>query len=253
MNCHKDVENSVLFKSPSLNPTASTRAELAIVDKRSCIRNAIATTLGPLISLDVTTTDNADSLLSRRPNNKSSVIRVIIIGDGALDGNQTVREIEKLVEYFPDAKQAVLTDNPKTVSYKKLSKLGVTGIIPSIYDIQQLALCVKIVCAGIAYFPPHIVENSCTNSSKSDDTKRIDKILTPRQQQIMDFIAIGRSNKFIAGELSLSESTVKIHVHNMMKHLGATNRTHATHIINKMRGQTHSSNTYTNEGSTQSI
>lgn len=218
------------------------------MDKRSCIRNAIANALLPLISIEVTTSENADSLLNTRSNSNPTT-QVIVMGDGALDESQTVGEIKKLTEYFPDAQHVVLTDNADTVSYKKMSKLGVTGIIPSNYNIQQLALCVKIVSAGIAYFPPQIVEKSYSNSSTSEITNNpIEKILTPRQRQIMDFIAIGRSNKFIAGELSLSESTVKIHVHNMMKHLGATNRTHATHIINKMRGLTKSNNSYTSDG-----
>ena len=62
----------------------------------------------------------------------------------------------------------------------------------------------------------------------------LDGMLTPRQQQVMRYIAIGKSNKYIAAELSLCESTVKVHVSEVMRRLGATSRTHASYIINQL-------------------
>ena len=48
---------------------------------------------------------------------------------------------------------------------------------------------------------------------------------TPRQSEILNCLRRGLSNKLIAYELQMCESTVKIHVRNIMKKLGATNRT----------------------------
>ena len=49
--------------------------------------------------------------------------------------------------------------------------------------------------------------------------------LTPRQSEILNCLRRGLSNKLIAYELQMCESTVKIHVRNIMKKIGATNRT----------------------------
>lgn len=51
--------------------------------------------------------------------------------------------------------------------------------------------------------------------------------LTIRQQQVLACLKKARSNKEIARELAMSEATVKVHVRQVMKKLGAMNRTHA--------------------------
>jgi DNA-binding NarL/FixJ family response regulator len=51
--------------------------------------------------------------------------------------------------------------------------------------------------------------------------------LTARQVQVLVCLRSGQSNKQIARELEMSEATVKVHVRQVMKRLGATNRTQA--------------------------
>jgi DNA-binding NarL/FixJ family response regulator len=48
--------------------------------------------------------------------------------------------------------------------------------------------------------------------------------LTNREEQIVSHLRSGKSNKQIAYELDLSLGTVKVHLHNIMKKLGAHNR-----------------------------
>jgi DNA-binding NarL/FixJ family response regulator len=54
--------------------------------------------------------------------------------------------------------------------------------------------------------------------------------LTGRQRQVLACLKNARSNKEIARELDMSEATVKVHVRQVMRKLGATNRTHAAVI-----------------------
>jgi DNA-binding NarL/FixJ family response regulator len=54
-----------------------------------------------------------------------------------------------------------------------------------------------------------------------------DAQLTPRELQILPLIAQGMQNKTIAGELGLSEHTVKLHTHNIFSKLKVPNRTGA--------------------------
>lgn len=51
--------------------------------------------------------------------------------------------------------------------------------------------------------------------------------LSPREREILAFIARGQSNKEIARELDLAESTVKIHVQNILRKLGLASRVQA--------------------------
>jgi DNA-binding NarL/FixJ family response regulator len=61
--------------------------------------------------------------------------------------------------------------------------------------------------------------------------------LTSRQQAVFTQLRLGKVNKVIAHELGMSESTVKVHVRNIMRKVGATNRTQAAY-----RGERFSAN-----------
>lgn len=54
--------------------------------------------------------------------------------------------------------------------------------------------------------------------------------LTRREQQLMEMISRGLSNKEIAVELSLSEQTVKNHIHRIIRKVGVTNRMEAVEM-----------------------
>jgi DNA-binding NarL/FixJ family response regulator len=51
--------------------------------------------------------------------------------------------------------------------------------------------------------------------------------LTPRQKEVLERLREGKSNKLIARELNMTEATVKVHVRQIMRKFGATNRTQA--------------------------
>ena len=54
--------------------------------------------------------------------------------------------------------------------------------------------------------------------------------LTPREREVLELIARGRSNKLIARELGIAEKTVKTHVGHLLAKLGVTDRTQAAMI-----------------------
>ncbi len=54
---------------------------------------------------------------------------------------------------------------------------------------------------------------------------------------VLSHLQQGKANKIIAHELSMSESTVKVHVRNIMRKVGATNRTQAAYKARQMRKQ----------------
>lgn len=55
--------------------------------------------------------------------------------------------------------------------------------------------------------------------------------LTPREREILELVACGKQNKLIAWELAVSEHTVKLHMHHIIKKLGVHNRTEAARIF----------------------
>lgn len=53
--------------------------------------------------------------------------------------------------------------------------------------------------------------------------------MSPRQRDVFSHLRQGKANKVIAYELGVSESTVKVHIRNIMRKIGATNRTQAVY------------------------
>jgi DNA-binding NarL/FixJ family response regulator len=51
--------------------------------------------------------------------------------------------------------------------------------------------------------------------------------LTSRETAVLLLLKEGKANKIVAYELGMKESTVKVHVHNIMRKMGVTNRTQA--------------------------
>ena len=59
--------------------------------------------------------------------------------------------------------------------------------------------------------------------------------LTSREQQILDLIAEGLTNRQISSNLSISESTVENHIHHIFVKLGISNRAQAVAHIFQLR------------------
>lgn len=58
--------------------------------------------------------------------------------------------------------------------------------------------------------------------------------LTDRQRQVLGLLAVGSSNKDIGAKLGISEATVKLHVHHIMRALGVSNRTAAALMARRL-------------------
>ena len=54
--------------------------------------------------------------------------------------------------------------------------------------------------------------------------------LTPRESEVLNLVAAGRTNRQIAEELFISESTAGVHVSNILGKLGVSSRTEATAV-----------------------
>ena len=68
----------------------------------------------------------------------------------------------------------------------------------------------------------------------SDATERQASFFTSRQSAVVEALKRGKANKIIAYELNMCESTVKVHVRNVMRKLKATNRTEVVYKVNEL-------------------
>lgn len=101
---------------------------------------------------------------------------------------------------------------------------GIRGYIPATATLKVAVEAMRLVEAGGTYIPADSLLNY--SLSRSSNGSRLNgHQFTPRQMSVLQRIQQGRPNKMIAHELSMSESTVKVHIRNIMQKLKATNRT----------------------------
>lgn len=122
---------------------------------------------------------------------------------------------------------SICIDKDNTYSLiKELQKSNVIGIVPSLCDFGSVEAekGLRAQWANIPYWPKDIIEQLPGAIKSTVDNSNIK--LTPRQEQIFTIIKTkGASNKAIARILNITESTVKLHMGQILKKYGVKNRT----------------------------
>jgi DNA-binding NarL/FixJ family response regulator len=142
---------------------------------------------------------------------------------------------------MPDAPVIVLSDRDDLDDILKALTCGVRGYIPTSIDVEVASAALKLVNAGGTFIPAHALRSSPAERQIGTEGERRgtpDKLgLTPRELSVIDLLREGKPNKLIAIELKMQESTVKVHVRNIMKKLHVANRTQAASVANRLLGQ----------------
>src|SRR5713101_8151819 len=120
---------------------------------------------------------------------------------------------------FPNARIIVLTTYAGDVQVLRALKAGARGYILKGHVRRELLDTIRAVYAGQKRIPPEVAAELAEHAGDDD--------LTSRELDVLRLIAAGNANKEIAGQLSITEETVKSHVTNILAKLGANDRTHA--------------------------
>jgi DNA-binding NarL/FixJ family response regulator len=144
-----------------------------------------------------------------------------------------VPNVATIRQVFPDVRLIVLSDaedaqQPKTI--RSMLKSGAHGFIPAQTTGIQIAIAaIGFVKAGGTFAPLDLLLTNRADRAPGPPEAARQSALTSRQMAVLAQLRHGKANKIIAHELSMSESTVKVHVRNIMRRMGATNRTQAVY------------------------
>jgi DNA-binding NarL/FixJ family response regulator len=104
---------------------------------------------------------------------------------------------------------------------------GAAGFIPKSTSVPVLLNALHIIQTGGIYLPASILSPAPGAHSTPKQTVAAVAQLTQRQRQILNELYQGQSNKQIAEDLGIAESTVKHHCASILKALGVRTRTQA--------------------------
>lgn len=141
--------------------------------------------------------------------------------------------IRTLQESAPDTRLVIISATEEIRNIKKALEMGVSGYIPKSSDTKVITSAINLIIDGGTYLPPSVIEQA--SHIHDIASSKTNKLLTPRQSEVLSYVAEGMSNKQIAYKMSVSEATVKLHINALLRAIGATNRTQAV-IIAQKRG-----------------
>jgi DNA-binding NarL/FixJ family response regulator len=202
------------------------------VRDRECLAGSIA---AQRVDMDVVALGSfADWNLERDLHPPLAAV-MVNIGGRLLGGPSVAEEIRKLVSECGATPVIAMADTDELGEIFQALDCGAKGYIPSTLGISVCVEAVSLVLAGGVFVPASCVASASRQMlATSDATERQASFFTSRQSAVVEALKRGKANKIIAYELNMCESTVKVHVRNVMRKLKATNRTEVVYKVNKL-------------------
>lgn len=145
--------------------------------------------------------------------NQADLVLMDVLIPGSMSG---LVAAEKLKSFKPDVKIIVVTSMPELSYEKRAREIGVEGFWQKEIQEQPILEIMDRVMAGETVYPSEQIEVPIGNTMSTD--------FTEREVEVLKELVTGASNKEISQKLCMGESTVKMHITNMLQKSGYHSR-----------------------------
>ena len=128
---------------------------------------------------------------------------------------------------FPKARIIILTTAIADVQALRAFREGAVGYLLKNLVRKELTETIRAIHSGLRRIPPEVAQQMAEHAGGDE--------ITARELDVLRKVAQGKANKTIAGDLEISEHTVKNHMKSILSKLGADDRTGAV-VIAARRG-----------------
>lgn len=178
--------------------------------------------------------------------NKARVFKPhVVLLDIGLRNMNSLKIVQSLLKDCTKCEVIVMDLLPSHADVAEYVKAGVSGFIVKDATLNDFLHTIRSVAKGVKVLPPpltnslfsQIVEHALQTGGANKIVQSVR--LTKREQDVIDLIAKGRSNKQIAEKLFIAVHTVKSHVHNILDKLALHTRLELAHYtFNKEESET---------------
>ena len=190
-----------------------------LVDDHALMRQGLVSLLGTRKDIEVVgDAESGEAALRKVPRLKPDVIIMDLIMPG-MDGAEATRQLRQIL---PEAHVLILTSFGTADGIAQALDAGASGAILKTVKLPALADAIRTVASGGKAIAPEIQQ-------MLDETTPIPP-LSPRQNEILESIVRGLTNKDIAKKLGISAPMVNEHLTALFAKIGAANRTEAVTI-----------------------
>ena len=215
--------------------TAERPLRLLVVDDHEVVRQGLVAMLERRPNFQVVAesgTANESVELARRFQ-PDLVIMDVRLPDGS--GIEACREIRA---ELPDTRVVMLTSYPDEEAVFSAIIAGASGYLLKQVRARDLVAALEAVGRGESLLDPAVTEKVLERVRRVATSGATDELaqLTAQEQRILLLVAEGKTNKEIAGEVFLSDKTVKNYVSSILSKLNLQRRAQAAAFVAKRRG-----------------
>ncbi|MEM7529464.1 MAG: response regulator transcription factor [Pseudomonadota bacterium] len=234
---------------------------ILIVDRMTFFRETLQAFLEGMVNeFRAIGISDVDAMAEMAPETQRNVeIVLLCIGDRMIDDPESRRELSVVRSFTPQAAIIMIGDSVSAEQVAAAMKLEVSGYVSSATKPGIFPHVLRLVQAGGTYFPTRPPTALAGTVMLKDPERRASPICSPavtravtdgsalpaapsaefsvqpsrshhltrREREVLECLGKGLQNKLIAYELDLQESTVKVHVRNILKKLNVRSRTQA--------------------------
>jgi DNA-binding NarL/FixJ family response regulator len=147
-------------------------------------------------------------------------VAIVDIGMPSLNGLEATRQI---VKKAPRTRVLVLTIHDTNPLIQQVVKAGARGYVLKSDVASDLVLAVDALCRDLTFFTSKvsqiILDGYVGNSELAENVADPDSLLTPREREVVQLLAEGKSSKEVAAVLGISVKTAETHRINLMRKL----------------------------------
>jgi DNA-binding NarL/FixJ family response regulator len=194
---------------------------IAVIESRTFIRECIRRSVQSAFAQPVLTYSTAVELEQQHLLTSAQLV-IFSWGDGNTEAStNALKALSKLAPRIP---VIVLASNNDAELARSAICHGAKGYIPATMGLEIAIEAVRFVLAGGTYAPVDcLLPRDPPGDAQSEPPRT--GLVTSRELAVIRAIQKGKSNMAIAYDLNMCESTVKVHVRNILKKLKAKNRT----------------------------
>lgn len=195
-----------------------------IVDDHTVVRDGLQALISAEPSMHVVAAvgDGIEAVEFAKKLNPDVILMDLVMPN--MDGIQATIEIKK---DNPDARILILTSFAEDHQVFAAIKSGATGYLMKDSSSEELIQAIRDINKNKPVLQPEVAKRLMLDIRTQDDQTSQDKALTVREIEILEQVALGKTNQEIADVLFVSERTVRTHITNILAKLGLSNRTQA--------------------------